>query len=351
MIENIKKFDLHLTTQPLSMLGFKITNILNQMIRIYKYDDLIDLFPFRNNWDLLGFISNDLIIARISDRLGSGTPTVGSFKDEDLLHLNANIEAIKENKYFDVCNLLGKTWISSDRFTFIGSYKDLHISSDELINQLTDWLNGFVIDEVFKRNESRIMRSIPQAPQYDFKKIYDAMWVLECEDSCTQGTAFYLSDVGFITCQHVLGPNTHAFHPKDISKKFPIRVLSQNETIDLAIFEIKNTEVSGLTQGTADTLKVMEHILIAGYPNYRLGDSGTMTPGFVSGFRPVSGIRRILTNAPIIAGCSGGPIIDSSNRVIGVAVTGAEIMSKAQETENHGIIPIDALKHISGAYT
>jgi V8-like Glu-specific endopeptidase len=61
----------------------------------------------------------------------------------------------------------------------------------------------------------------------------------------------------------------------------------------------------------------------------------------------VSGIRRILTNAPIVAGTSGGPVLDKDNRVIGVAVTGAEIMEKAQETEDHGIIPIDALKFLS----
>jgi S1-C subfamily serine protease len=94
---------------------------------------------------------------------------------------------------------------------------------------------------------------------------------------------------------------------------------------------------------TADDLRQMAHLAICGYPNYRLGDTGTIVPGLVVGFRTVSGIRRILTNAPIVAGASGAPVLNASGMVIGVAVTGADRMENAQDTEDHSIIPIDAL--------
>jgi S1-C subfamily serine protease len=87
-------------------------------------------------------------------------------------------------------------------------------------------------------------------------------------------------------------------------------------------------------------------VAIAGFANYRLGDSGVIVPGLVIGYRMVSGIRWILTNAPIVAGNSGGPVLDSRSNVIGVAVTGSDRMEEAHETENHGIIPIDAIRYL-----
>jgi S1-C subfamily serine protease len=89
---------------------------------------------------------------------------------------------------------------------------------------------------------------------------------------------------------------------------------------------------------------MMDHLAVSGFPNWRGGDSGVVMPGIVVGFRTVTGVRRILTNAGIVAGMSGGPVLAAGNVVIGIAVTGADSMATVQETENHGIIPIDALK-------
>ena len=110
----------------------------------------------------------------------------------------------------------------------------------------------------------------------------------------SQGTAFYLNGTGFVSCQHVLGPKTVAFHSDDITTKYPVTVIAQNETVDVAILSIDYAQVHGLSVGSADNLKVMDHVAVAGFPNYRYGDTGVIIPGLVVGFRPVSGIRRIL---------------------------------------------------------
>jgi S1-C subfamily serine protease len=85
---------------------------------------------------------------------------------------------------------------------------------------------------------------------------------------------------------------------------------------------------------------------MSGFPNYRISDSGISIPGLVVGFRTISGLRRILTNASIIAGNSGGPVFDERSRVIGIAVTRADRMEEANETENHGIIPVNAINYL-----
>jgi hypothetical protein len=341
--EKIMNLNWKLSNRPLADIGFGITKKLQELIVENKLLDIFDLFPFRNSWDLVGHVNDDWLIIRISDRLGPGMPTIGKLKDQDLRSIINKIEPFRSRSYLEVFNLLGNDWFSADKFTYVGIQKNLQISFSDITTFLLDWLNHLVISEVYNKNESRIMRAVPKAPQYDIKKIYDSIWILESEESFSQGTAFYLNGTGFITCQHVLGKNTMAFHPSNVTKKYPVTVLAENETIDLAMIKIDDINVAGLFSVSADNINQTEHICIAGYPNYRLGDTGTITPGVITGFRVVSSIRRMLTNAPIIAGCSGGPVINAFNKVVGVAVTGADCMEKAQTTDNHGIIPIDAL--------
>ncbi len=173
-----------------------------------------------------------------------------------------------------------------------------------------------------------------------------ACWILECEESCRQGSAFSLEGVGLVTCQHVLGTKTVAFRPESPSQRFPVNIISENKDIDIAVLRV-NAEISGaLKPGSADPLNLLDHLAVAGFPNYRQGDTGVIVPGLVVGFRPVSGVRRVLTNVSIVSGTSGGPVMGTGNLVVGIAVTGADRMENVLATENHGIIPIDALKFL-----
>jgi Trypsin-like peptidase domain len=180
----------------------------------------------------------------------------------------------------------------------------------------------------------------------DPESIFAAMWVLECEASCKQGTAFTLENVGLVTCQHVLGLDTRAFKAVSPSEKLPVAVVASNAALDLAILNINGETHDALHRSDANVLQLHDDVTIAGFPNYRLGDSGTSIPGRVVGFRPVSGIRRILVSSSIVAGGSGGPAVNSTGEVIGVAATGADRMESAPETEHHSIIPINALDQL-----
>lgn len=181
----------------------------------------------------------------------------------------------------------------------------------------------------------------------DAERVKQSLWILESLEGMTQGTAFHLSGVGLVTCHHVLGPGIDGFRADNVSQKFPITVENTNEDIDLAIVSVNTSlQTNGLNQGSADSLAQMDELIVAGFPNYREGDTVHITKGIVSGFRTVSGIRRILTDAPIVAGVSGGPVFDKDYNVIGVAVTGADRMEEAQDTEYHSVIPIEALRYL-----
>ena len=167
-----------------------------------------------------------------------------------------------------------------------------------------------------------------------------SIWVLECQKSFRQGTAFHVDNYGWVTCAHVLGPETYAFHADDFGRKFPVRVVAKNEVLDLALIEFGAASESPLRAGNPTSLDVGDKVKVAGYPNYSYGQSLHSYTGEVAGFRPQRGIRRIQISAPIIKGNSGGPVFDRLDQVIGIAVTGAD--REIQDNEN-SVIPINAL--------
>lgn len=242
---------------------------------------------------------------------------------------------------------LGKVWHSETNTDDYGNpcfqkVETLYGESRDMCNDLFD------IGNLASRLEDFLGEGVKSISIIDMRTLLDGIWILESDIKMNQGTAFMLKDVGFVTCSHVLTEGIMAFHSSDVTKRYPVSILKQNKILDLALINISGYEsqYNHLELGNSDVIEQMESIYIAGYPNYRLGDSGIINPGIVTGFRNISGIRRILTNAPIVAGNSGGPVLNSSGEVIGVAVTGSDCMETAIETEFHSIVPINAIRLI-----
>ena len=194
-------------------------------------------------------------------------------------------------------------------------------------------------------NPKFVPRPVTNHPAH-LAQVFDSVWVLECEDTYFQGTAFALADVGLITCEHVLGKATHAYKADRPDERFPIAVVYAERAFDLALVSINAPLGSSLKKGRSDVLGVGSPITVVGYPNHALRDSGVMMPGNIVGYRTVSTVRRMLVSAPIIQGGSGGPVLDDRGKVIGVAVTGADKMENADKTEAHGVIPIETIDRL-----
>lgn len=329
---------------PLVDIGSAIARTTTELA-VQQVADLADYFPFKRGWTIRGHVDEDWFIACITENYSSSIPQIVDTLDE-IADVKRILLPFAPRSHAHLYKLLGPEWFSHDRFTYVGPFRDSFACWPDVNQHLVDWLNHLVLPDVLTRNRARVLRAIPEPPKFSLEMIRRACWVLECEESMTQGTAFHLTGSGLVTCQHVLGQNTVAFRPVAIGEKYPVTIVSQNKTIDLAVLRIECDLVDGLTAGSADNLREMDHLAVVGFPNYRRGDTGVIIPGLVVGFRTVSAIRRILTNAPIIAGNSGGPVVDGNNKVVGVAVTGADSMQTTQETENHGIIPINALQYL-----
>lgn len=305
---------------------------------------LIELLPFRHSVHCYCYIEEPFIMVKCVDRLGEKV-FIDDIKDIELVNAGKHIfERTPFPTFEDMVNHLPKECFNNETFTYIGSYVNQHASWGHLIWMLYHWLQIYSIPHIENLNRIRVIQALPESPKYNLQQVLNNIFVLESESAMIQGTCFNLEGVGLVTCEHVLADDLYLFRPNDINTKYPVRIIASNSTIDIAIIEADGLEVGkGLIRGSSDNVIQMNQIAIAGFPNYRYGDSGILSPGFVIGFRMLSGIRRILVNTPIIGGNSGGPALDQNGKIIGVAATGADRMEEATETENHGIVPVDTL--------
>lgn len=333
-------------------LAFRVMHAVTQAAREAVQQaapDLADLFPmtrhaqFQAHFDPAGWF-----VLRLVFEHGFSMPVGPAMDEADRAFVKAKLEPFVVRPPEAVFDLLGPDWFAANRFTYAGPCSGRRVSWRHIRHFLLWWLGAIAASVVLEHNRQRVLRAVPPPPSYDIARLHEALWVLECEEDCIQGTAFGLEGVGLVTCNHCLGSETRAFRANDPGRKWPVEVLARHPVVDLAVLRVP-TGARTLTAGSPAALEVMDHLLVAGHPNYRLGDTPVTVPGLVVGFRPVSGIRRVLTNAAIVAGCSGGPVLDGSGAVIGVAVTGSQTFGEAGATEDHGIIPIDALGLLTGA--
>lgn len=152
-----------------------------------------------------------------------------------------------------------------------------------------------------------------------------AIWVLEDHDSTNQGTAFFLKDVGLITCAHCLSKNMFIEHPLFPGKKYNVEVKEFDNHIDLAILELTDPtppEATLLEQGDFSIANDGQLITLCGYPNHSSVfpvrvEEGKLIRTFVR-----SAVDYCEISARVIMGNSGGPILGENGKVIAVATTG-----------------------------
>lgn len=231
--------------------------------------------------------------------------------------------------------------------------------------KMTDYVVAWTeaVDEISRKIEHAInnidlIAVWSEKPTYEVEDILNEVYVIESVQGMIQGTAFYLAGIGIVTCDHcvrdskkgILFNDLVLYSTRDLAKKVKVKVLKWHSHIDLAILELEDNEKSflnsGLPKGNSDNIVHTNYVAVAGFPNYRPGDSGYFTEGQVTGFRTISSIRHIQVSNILVEGNSGGPAINSKGEVIGVAATGAESFKGSSSTEKHGIIPINAIELI-----
>jgi putative serine protease PepD len=141
------------------------------------------------------------------------------------------------------------------------------------------------------------------------------------------GTGFVIDAGGtIVTNAHVVGTADHAqVLLDDNTAAIDAEVLGTDGSSDLAVLRVdsaKTSHLRPLTLADSDNVKVGDSVVAIGYP---LNLDRSVTAGIVSGvgraIRSPNGFsidKVIQTDAAVNRGNSGGPLLDSAGRVIGV---------------------------------
>lgn len=178
------------------------------------------------------------------------------------------------------------------------------------------------------------------------EKIQASLCVLEGDDS--QGTGFFLKDVGLITCHHVLQKGLKVFKSNKPNKRFATKVKAKNERLDLAILKIRTTQLAPKhwLEGDFRHPRRGEQVYLCGFPKYSKGATEVMVQAQIIGSRLHFDFRRYLLDKAIVVGNSGGPVIDMNGKVIGVAATGTSDRSEGNPDDQFGVIPLTHLQKL-----
>jgi putative serine protease PepD len=166
------------------------------------------------------------------------------------------------------------------------------------------------------------------------------------------GSGFVIDEEGrIVTNQHVVGDAESVTVVFEDGEEASARVLGTDPSTDIALLQLEDPgdrDLEPLPLGSSDALEIGDTVVAIGSP---FGLQGTLTAGIVSALdREIEAPNRftidgaIQTDAALNSGNSGGPLLDSQGRVVGV---NSQIQS--ENGGNVGIgyaVPIDTVRGV-----
>jgi S1-C subfamily serine protease len=193
---------------------------------------------------------------------------------------------------------------------------------------------------VYRKNIQSVVNITSRAVAFDF---FYGMVPQE-----GQGSGFILDKQGHIlTNYHVIAEARQLEVTLHNRRKYAATVVGTDRSHDLAIVQIKATDLTPVILGDSRNLQVGQQVYAIGNP---FGLSGTLTRGIVSSIRSVQepdGMtidEAIQTDASINPGNSGGPLLNWHGEVIGINTM---IASNVGQSAGIGFaIPVNTAKAV-----
>lgn len=139
------------------------------------------------------------------------------------------------------------------------------------------------------------------------------------------GSGVVYGDSGYIiTNNHVIEGAGEIFVIFSDGARFPAEVVGTDPVTDIGVLLVERQDLAPITVGTADDVSIGEPTVAVGNPLGLVGGP-TVTTGIISAVdrrlqvsQSSSLVGLVQTDAPIAPGSSGGALVDSSGRLIGI---------------------------------
>jgi len=161
-----------------------------------------------------------------------------------------------------------------------------------------------------------------QTPQEIAKKSFASVVLLVMEDANGQpvslGSGFFVRSDIVATNLHVVEDASNGY-AKIVGqeKKYDIAgLVGIDQERDLVLLSVTGTKAPSLPLGNSGDVAIGDEIYAIGNPQ---GLEGTFSQGIVSGIRKIESDTIFQITASISPGSSGGPVLNSQGKVIGVA--------------------------------
>lgn len=185
-------------------------------------------------------------------------------------------------------------------------------SLPHLIIALAAVLPASVVAQDRSNDPRRIVRTV--APSVVLITVFDATG-----QPLSLGSGFVSSESTVVTNRHVVAGGTRASVKPvgDSTLRYVTSMLAVDTVHDLVLLAVRDLKASALSLADSRSVEVGQRVLAIGNPR---GLEGTVSEGIVSGIRSSGRDTLLQITAPISPGSSGGPVVDESGQVIGVAV-------------------------------
>jgi RNA-directed DNA polymerase len=169
------------------------------------------------------------------------------------------------------------------------------------------------------------------------------------------GTAFFLEDVGVVTCAHCVGEEMEIYHPTRRSLKYSAKCTMRDDIADVAVLELNEPLLVPPKKKLArspTTVRLGDELTVAGFPiNYPEGTLSVVRttvdaflrrgeqPNLWRGDRTI----RYVVARGVPDGVSGGPVVNSAGLVVGIGAKGPGLDDHLTPSE---VIPLSAIDRL-----